>query len=79
MTQLLIEIAGWLAAALILLAYALLSTGRIAARSRLYQGLNFFGAVGFVINSGWNGAIPSAVLNVIWMGLACYALWRPPP
>jgi hypothetical protein len=74
-----IEIMGWTAAALILLAYALLSTGRIAARSRLYQGLNLFGAMGFIVNSGWNGAIPSAALNVIWMAVSCYALWRPPP
>lgn len=74
-----VEFAGWLAAGLILLAYALLSTGRLSARSRAYQGLNLVGAVGFVINSGWNGAWPSAVLNVIWMGVSCYALWRPPP
>lgn len=73
-----IEIVGWLAAALILLAYALLSTGRIAARSRLYQGLNLVGALGFIVNSGWNHAMPSAALNVIWMGVSCYALWRPP-
>lgn len=79
MVNVLVEIAGWLAAVLILLAYALLSTGRLRAGSRLYQGLNLVGALGFVINSGWNGALPSAVLNVVWMGLALYALWRPPP
>ncbi|MFO1503858.1 MAG: hypothetical protein U1F39_08570 [Steroidobacteraceae bacterium] len=78
MTKWLVEIAGWLAAGLILSAYALLSTGRLRAGSRWYQGLNLAGAAGFVINSGWNGAIPSAALNVVWMGLACYALWRPP-
>jgi hypothetical protein len=76
--NILIEAIGWTAAALILLAYALLSTGRVAARSRLYQGLNLFGALGFIVNSGWNHAMPSAVLNVIWMGVSCYALWRPP-
>lgn len=79
MQNLLIEATGWMAAGLILLAYAMLSTGRIAARSRLYQGLNLFGALGFIVNSGWNGAIPSAALNVIWMAVSCYALWRPPP
>jgi hypothetical protein len=79
MLNLLIEATGWIAAGLILLAYAMLSTGRIAARSRLYQGLNLFGALGFIVNSGWNGAIPSAALNVIWMAVGCYALWRPPP
>lgn len=74
-----IEIIGWSAGALILLAYVLLSTGRTVARSRLYQGLNLVGAVGFIINSGWNHAMPSAALNVIWMFMSCYALWRPPP
>jgi hypothetical protein len=78
MTVLMVEAVGWLAAGLILLAYALLSTGRLKAGSRMYQGLNLVGAAGFVLNSGWNGALPSAVLNVVWMGLSCYALWRPP-
>lgn len=73
-----VEVVGWMAALLILGAYMLLSTGRLRAGSRVYQGLNLLGAAGFVINSGWNHALPSAVLNVIWMGVSCYALWRPP-
>jgi hypothetical protein len=73
-----ISIAGWVGAALILVAYALLSTGKLRAGSPVYQGLNLVGAAGFVINSGWHGAVPSAALNVVWMGLSCYALWRPP-
>jgi hypothetical protein len=78
MIEVLVEVVGWLAAAMILLAYAMLSTGRLRAGSRWYQGLNLAGAAGFVLNSGWNGAVPSAALNVIWMGFSCYALWRPP-
>ncbi len=78
MLNLLVDIGGWLAAGLILLAYALLSTGRLSAGSRIYQGLNLVGALGFIVNSGWYGAMPSAVLNVIWMAVSCYALWRPP-
>ena len=74
----LVEIAGWAAALLILVAYILLSTGRLRAGSKTYQGLNLIGAAGFVVNSGWNGALPSAALNVIWMAVSCYALWRPP-
>mgnify|MGYP005811282957 CR=1 FL=1 len=76
--KLFIEAAGWFAAVVILVAYMLLSTGRLRAGSRAYQGMNLLGAAGFVLNSGWNGAIPSAALNVIWMGVSCYALWRPP-
>jgi hypothetical protein len=76
--NLLIEVAGWSAALLILAGYALLSMGRLTARSWQYQLLNLLGAIGFVINSGAKGALPSAVLNVIWAGIAIYALWRPP-
>ena len=36
--------------------------------------MNILGAAGFVVNSGWNGAIPSAAMNVIWIGIGLYAL-----
>lgn len=71
-----VEIIGWSAAVLILLAYILLSLGRIAADSVAYQGLNIVGAAGFIINSGINGAIPSAALNVVWLGIGLFALSR---
>ena len=71
-----IEIVGWVGAALILLAYLLLSAGRLAPRSVAYQGMNLAGAIAFVLNSGWNGAIPSAALNVVWAGIAIFALVR---
>ncbi len=71
-----IETVGWAGAAMILAAYLLLSTGRVEARSVAYQALNLVGAIAFVINSGWNGAIPSASLNVVWAGIALFALIR---
>ncbi len=71
-----IEAVGWIGAALILLAYLLLSAGRLAPRSIAYQAMNLGGAIAFVINSGWNGAIPSAALNVVWAGIALFALVR---
>ena len=74
--KLAVEIIGWIGAALILIAYGLLSSGRRTGRSRLYQGMNIVGAVGFVINSGLNHALPSAALNVIWIGIGVYALMR---
>jgi hypothetical protein len=74
--KLAVEIIGWVGAALILVAYGLLSSGRRTGRSRLYQGMNIVGAVGFVINSGLNHAFPSAALNVIWIGIGVYALVR---
>jgi predicted membrane metal-binding protein len=75
----LIEVIGWSAAVLILVAYGLLSTGRLEARSVTYQAMNIAGAAGFMVNSGWNGALPSAALNVVWMMIGVYALWRNRP
>jgi len=74
--RLLIEIIGWTGAALILVAYLLLSSGRLTGQSRLYQWMNVVGAACFVLNSGWNGAIPSATLNVVWMLIGAVTLWR---
>jgi hypothetical protein len=71
-----IEIIGWAGAALILLAYLLLSAGRLPARSISYQGANLLGAIAFAINSGWHGAVPSAALNVVWAAIALFALVR---
>ena len=72
----LIEIAGWCAFVLILGAYALISLGRVTARSALYQWMNIVGALGFIINCSWNGAWPSFGLNVAWFGISVYALRR---
>ena len=76
MTLLAVEIAGWVGASLILLAYLLLSMGKVTGQSQLYQWMNVVGAAGFIINGWWHGAIPSAVLNVIWMLIGGVALWR---
>jgi hypothetical protein len=75
MIELLIEIIGWLAAALILASYVLLSLGRLEARGVVYQSMNVVGAAGFVVNSGYNGALPSAGLNVVWAGMGLFTLW----
>jgi hypothetical protein len=71
-----VDISGWAGALLILCAYSLLSIGKIQARSAIYQYMNVLGALGLIINSGWNNAWPSVALNVVWMGIAVYALRR---
>jgi hypothetical protein len=74
--RILIEVIGWAGALLILTSYALLSSGRLEGRSRPYQLLNFTGSACFVLNSGYNGAWPSAALNLIWMGIGSVMLWQ---
>lgn len=69
-----IEIVGWLAAALMLSAYLLLTSGRLSSRSNLYHWMNVLSGAGFVINSGWNGAYPSASINIVWIAIALYGV-----
>ncbi len=66
---------GWAGAALILVAYLLVTTERLTGRSALFQWMNLVGAAGFVVNGLWHKAIPSATLNIVWMLIAVVALW----
>ena len=71
-----VEIVGWTGAALILLAYLLVTIGRLTGQSLAFQWMNLLGAAGFVVNGWWHGALPSASLNVVWMLIAAVALWQ---
>ena len=74
--KILVEIIGWTAAVMMLSAYVLLTTGRLRSLSPAYQWLNVLSGAGFIVNSGWNGAYPSAALNLIWMAIGLYGLFR---
>ena len=71
-----VEIVGWTGAALILLAYMLLSAGKLTGQSPAYQWMNVIGGAGFVVNGWWHGALPSTVLNFVWILIGSFALWR---
>jgi hypothetical protein len=70
----LIEIVGWIGAAILLAAFGLVSYGWIDARSRVYQALNILSGLLLAANSIWHRAWPSAAVNIIWMGIAAGAL-----
>ncbi len=75
-TEIAIEVVGWIGATLILGAYILVSMGKLDGRSPTFQWMNVFGAIGFTINSGAHGAIPSTVLNIVWAGIGLFTLWQ---
>lgn len=79
-TSSVIDLLGWLGAAAVLAAYAMISTHRVQAASLKYQGLNLFGGALLAVNTGYYKAYPSTLVNVIWMGIALYTLsrWRQP-
>ena len=74
--KIIIEIIGWTAAVMMLSAYLLLTSGRLRSLSPTYQWLNVFAGAGFIVNSGWNGAYPSAALNLVWVAIGLYGLFR---
>lgn len=69
-----VDIVGWAGAVLVLAAYGLVSTKRLDGDSFAYQALNVAGAAGMLINTYVRGALPSAALNVIWIGVGLYVL-----
>ena len=74
--SLLIELAGWIGTAALLLAYGLVSTRRLAGDSVPYQLLNLVGGALVLVNSFHHGAMPSVAVNVFWIAIGIFALSR---
>ncbi len=74
--KLTVDVIGWFAAAAVLAAYALLSTGRVKSASYSYQGLNLVGGLGLAANTIYYMSYPSAALNIVWALIAVYAIWQ---
>jgi hypothetical protein len=71
-----VNVLGWAGAASLLVAYALVSTGRLPPESARFQLANIGGALALMVNSTYFGALPSAFLNVVWIGIGIGALVR---
>lgn len=71
-----INIIGWLGSAAVILAYVLVSTNRLKGDSIAYQVLNLFGGTFLVINTIFWGAYPSTFVNLVWIGIAIFAIAR---
>lgn len=63
----LIATGGWIGAAELLLAYILVSKGRLAGDSLRYQALNLTASVLLMVNCVHSGAWPSAIANVFYV------------
>lgn len=71
-----VDFLGWVGAAVLLIAYGLVSTRRVEGDSLRYQGMNIGGSLLLMINTIYYGAYPSAFVNLIWMAIAFYAIRR---
>jgi hypothetical protein len=65
---------GWLGAAALLVAYAMVSSRKMEADSASYQVLNIVGSILLVANTMFYRAYPSSFVNLIWAGIAVFSM-----
>lgn len=67
---------GIVGAFLCLLAYFLLQAGKMRSESPAYSWLNIFGALGIIISLFYRWNIASFVMEVSWLMIGLYGLFR---
>ena len=72
----LIEILGWLGSVMVILAYALNINKKLDSDSLLYYFLNITGSSLLIINTLYHHAIPSMMVNVVWVLIAIVAIFK---
>ena len=67
---------GWVGAAALLIAYALISHKKLEGDSGTYQALNISGSLLLAANTIFYGSYPSTFVNLIWAAIAVLAIAR---
>ena len=65
---------GWVGAAALLIAYAMVSHKKLEGDSATYQLLNIGGSLLLAANTIFYGSYPSTFVNLIWAGIAVFAI-----
>jgi hypothetical protein len=74
--QTLVDLAGWVGVVALLGAYALVSARKLAGDAITFQILNLVGGALLIVNSFYYGAMPSVVVNVVWIGIAVWTIGK---
>jgi hypothetical protein len=74
--MLLIDAIGWIGSLLVVIAYSLNISKKLASDTLSYYLLNIIGSACLIANTVYHHAIPSAVVNIIWVLIAIAALVR---
>ena len=72
--QLWFDAIGWVGAIALLIAYAMVSHKKLVADSAMYQFLNISGSLLLAANTIFYGSYPSTFVNLIWAGIAVFAI-----
>jgi hypothetical protein len=75
-TDFIVSVLGWIGSICILGAYAMSSYQILPPTSRIYQGLNLFGAILLIINSAYNEVYPFTFINSVWCVVAIIGLLK---
>ena len=65
---------GWVGAAALLVAYAMISHKKLEGDSAAYQLLNISGSLLLAANTIFYGSYPSTFVNLIWAGIAVFSI-----
>lgn len=65
---------GWVGAAALLIAYAMISHKKLEGDSATYQLLNIGGSLLLAANTIFYGSYPSTFVNLIWAGIAVVSI-----
>lgn len=65
---------GWVGAAALLVAYAMVSSKKLEGNSTAYQFLNIIGSLLLAVNTIFYRAYPSSFVNLIWIGIAVFSI-----
>jgi hypothetical protein len=65
---------GWLGAAALLIAYAMVSHKKLEGDSATYQLLNISGSLLLAANTIFYGSYPSTFVNLVWAGIAVFVI-----
>jgi hypothetical protein len=62
--------------ALVLVAYFLLQSGRLAASAPAYSWLNLLGSLAILVSLTHAFNLSSFVIQIAWIAISAYGLWR---
>jgi hypothetical protein len=71
------QLCGWFGSEALLLAYILVSSGRLGGKSAGCNGINIIGGALLSYGSWVRAAWPSVTLNLIWIVIGVKAISRP--
>jgi 4-hydroxybenzoate polyprenyltransferase len=76
MENYIIEIMGWIATILILVAFYMNTRKIIPPNSVLFLGMNFISGLLMAVNSAYHHAYPSMTANTIWLLIAATSFFK---